>query len=187
MPPTVSIGLMRGLKCREQLSAAISNARRSTSCICIRILLHLHIRHSGYEQLPGTYFFAGAAPLSSNDPENFARPRRMIPQSSTSAATQISGARSRASYTLSDRRWSCRPPSDRGPHGGCAPRRAAHRCAVPHAIQPGLVVEIHCVRNERVTLPVPDRVAHPQRPEACVMLPPVRVNLMPQRSHTRKA
>ena len=49
---------------------------------------------------------------------------------------------------------------------------------VPDAIEPSLVVEIHSVGDQRVSLPMPNRVTHPQGPERRVMRAPVCKNLM---------
>src|ERR1700686_3102995 len=51
---------------------------------------------------------------------------------------------------------------------------------VPHAVEPSLVVEIHGVSNQGVSLPMPDRVAHPQGAEGRVMRAAVCKNLMPE-------
>src|SRR5271165_6779626 len=48
------------------------------------------------------------------------------------------------------------------------------------AVQPGLIVEIYGVNDQRISLPVPDRVSHPHGAEAGVMRTSVRVNLTPQ-------
>src|ERR1700689_5340624 len=48
------------------------------------------------------------------------------------------------------------------------------------AVNPGLVIEIHSVSDQRVSVPMPDRVAHPQRAESRVMRAAIRVNRMPQ-------
>src|SRR5579864_6519474 len=45
-------------------------------------------------------------------------------------------------------------------------------------VQPGLVVEIHGVSYQRVSLPMPDRVAHPQRAESRIVRAAIRKNLM---------
>src|ERR1700687_2349925 len=52
---------------------------------------------------------------------------------------------------------------------------------VADAVQPGLVVEIHGVGDQRVSLPMPDRIAHPQGTESRVMLSAVRKYLMADR------
>src|ERR1700680_1416017 len=44
---------------------------------------------------------------------------------------------------------------------------------VPDAIEPSLVVEIHSVGDQSVSLPMPNRVPHPQGPERSVMRRPV--------------
>src|SRR5580704_1301350 len=49
---------------------------------------------------------------------------------------------------------------------------------VAHAVQPGLVVEIYRVGDQRVSLPMPDRIAHPQGAKSFVMLAAVCKNLM---------
>src|ERR1700692_4025158 len=51
---------------------------------------------------------------------------------------------------------------------------------VSHAVQLGLVVEIHGVRDQRLSLPMPDRVPHPQGTQSRVMLGAVRKYLMPE-------
>src|SRR5258708_38924455 len=40
---------------------------------------------------------------------------------------------------------------------------------VADAVEPSLLVEIHRVGNQRISLPMPDRVAHPQSTERRVM------------------
>src|SRR6266853_1382888 len=52
---------------------------------------------------------------------------------------------------------------------------------VTYPVKPGFIVEIYCVDDQRISLPVPDRVSHPRRAEAGVMRAAVRVNLTPQR------
>src|SRR5216683_4515759 len=57
---------------------------------------------------------------------------------------------------------------------------------VPQAVQPRLVVEIHGVGNQSISLPMTDRVAHPQRTESSVMHAAVSKNLMPERIELEK-
>src|SRR5713101_375189 len=50
---------------------------------------------------------------------------------------------------------------------------------VAHAVEPSFVVEIHGVNDQDVSLPMPNRVSHPQRTETGVMRAAVCKNLMP--------
>ena len=50
---------------------------------------------------------------------------------------------------------------------------------VPDAVEPSLVVEIHGVSDQGVSLPMPNRVSHPGGAESGVMRAAVREDLMP--------
>src|ERR1700720_3984842 len=49
---------------------------------------------------------------------------------------------------------------------------------MPDAVNPSFAIEIHGVCNQRIYLPMPDRVSHPQRAEGRIVRSPVRKNLM---------
>src|SRR5260370_38422170 len=48
-----------------------------------------------------------------------------------------------------------------------------------HAVDPVLIVQIHRVNHQSVSLPMPYRVSHPQGAETGVMLAAVGINLTP--------
>src|SRR3977135_1667844 len=48
-----------------------------------------------------------------------------------------------------------------------------------HAVEPRLVIEIHRVSHQDVSLPMPDRVSHPRGAESGVMRAAIGKDLMP--------
>src|SRR6266436_2683326 len=48
-----------------------------------------------------------------------------------------------------------------------------------HAVEPRLVIKIHGVRDQDVSLPMPNRVSHPRGAESGVMRAAICKNLMP--------
>src|SRR5579863_8142236 len=47
---------------------------------------------------------------------------------------------------------------------------------VADAVQPRFLIEIYGVGDQCISLPMSDRVAHPQRTESCIMRSAIRVN-----------